>query len=79
MIEAAVIGHYCAQQIAAYPRVLDQCYALRDPCRHDIAPEELEKRIAQMVKDSYAGFNVTLPHKQAVMKLCASLSDTAGL
>jgi len=43
----------------------------------DIAPDNLEKEIARMVDEGYQGFNVTLPHKENIMKLCDVVDDTA--
>lgn len=34
-----------------------------------IAPEDLKREVARLVKEGYLGFNVTVPHKQAVMPL----------
>ena len=43
----------------------------------DIAPEDLKEGVQRLVDDGYAGFNVTIPHKQNIFKLCASVDDTA--
>lgn len=45
----------------------------------DIAPDNLPARIAQMVADGYAGFNVTIPHKEAIFKLCDEVDEKARL
>ncbi|PZO82287.1 MAG: shikimate dehydrogenase, partial [Micavibrio aeruginosavorus] len=45
--------------------------------RVEIAPEELRERIANMIADGYAGFNVTIPHKQAIFALCESVDEKA--
>lgn len=42
-----------------------------------IEPENLEQGIKALVAGGYAGFNVTLPHKIAVVPLCASLDEAA--
>lgn len=45
----------------------------------DIAPEELEERVQALVGAGIRGLNVTVPHKQAVARLCARLSPRARL
>lgn len=45
----------------------------------DIAPEELEERAQALVGAGIRGLNVTVPHKQAVARLCARLSPRARL
>ncbi|HEY9677922.1 MAG TPA: shikimate dehydrogenase [Drouetiella sp.] len=37
----------------------------------DIAPENLERDIAKMVADGYTGFNVTIPHKDAIYRMAS--------
>jgi shikimate dehydrogenase len=44
---------------------------------NDIAPENLKDGVRRLIDDGYAGFNITLPHKQDIFKLCASVDDTA--
>ena len=36
----------------------------------DVAPEELEAAVTRLGSEGYAGANVTIPHKQAVVALC---------
>jgi shikimate dehydrogenase len=36
----------------------------------EVAPEELAAAVARLVSEGYAGANVTIPHKQAVVTLC---------
>jgi shikimate dehydrogenase len=45
----------------------------------DIAPEELEDRVRALVGAGIRGLNVTVPHKQAVARLCVRLSPRARL
>jgi len=44
---------------------------------YDIAPENLESGIQELVALGLSGFNVTLPHKQKIISLCKTLSDEA--
>ncbi len=43
----------------------------------DTMPETLGERISWLRNSGFAGFNVTVPHKQSVMKLCDSLDETS--
>lgn len=79
MIKAGVIGHPIAHSkspiihgtwIHAYG--IDGEYQ-----RYDIAPENLAEGVQELITKGLAGFNVTLPHKQAIIPLCATLSDEA--
>ncbi|MCB1559034.1 MAG: shikimate dehydrogenase [Alphaproteobacteria bacterium] len=45
--------------------------------RFDIAPNRLSEGVQELVQSGIRGFNVTIPHKVAVMDLCASLSEEA--
>lgn len=42
-----------------------------------IPPARLASGIAALVEQNYAGFNVTIPHKQAVMAMCDTLDPVA--
>lgn len=43
----------------------------------DIAPNVLEAGVTTLIDEGYAGFNVTIPHKQAIINLCAEIDDVA--
>jgi len=43
----------------------------------EIAPENLEAGVQDLIDQGYAGFNVTIPHKQEIFKLCKSVDETA--
>ena len=43
----------------------------------DIAPEELESVVKQLIDKGYSGFNVTVPHKQSIIKLCDEIDGIA--
>lgn len=44
---------------------------------YDIAPDALREGVQHLIDEGLSGFNVTIPHKQAIMNLCASISDEA--
>lgn len=44
-----------------------------------VSPEDLEKRINELKDLSVAGFNVTIPHKIAVLPLLDELDETASV
>jgi shikimate dehydrogenase len=47
----------------------------------DIAPEALERRVRKLVKEGLRGFNVTVPHKEAVAAMvdtCTPRAELAG-
>jgi shikimate dehydrogenase len=77
--KAAVIGHPVdhsrspAMHTAAYRALgLDWEYTAVD-----VPPGGLAAFIADLDAAGYAGVNVTIPHKQAVLTLCGELSDEA--
>jgi shikimate dehydrogenase len=77
---AAVIGHPVAHSrspamhTAAYRALgLDWEYTAVD-----VAPEHLAAFVAGLAGAGFAGVNVTIPHKQAVVRLCDELSDEAA-
>lgn len=43
----------------------------------EIAPENLKDGVQKLIDEGYAGFNVTIPHKQEIFKLCESVDDVA--
>ncbi len=79
MIKAGVIGHPISHSksplihnywIAQHG--LEGSYEAVDiPC------ETLEEDVARLVNDGFAGFNVTIPHKEAIYELCDELGETA--
>ena len=79
MIKIGLIGHPVAQSKSAIiheywlkKHGLDGAYNLID-----VAPDDLAARIKQLQAEGYNGVNVTVPHKQAAMEACDSISDTA--
>jgi shikimate dehydrogenase len=53
------------QNAAFAARALDWAYVPLE-----VGPEELREAVAGLVAGGYAGANVTIPHKQAVVELC---------
>lgn len=43
----------------------------------DIAPDDLHDGVQGLIKDGYAGFNATIPHKEALLTLCDTLDPIA--
>lgn len=43
----------------------------------EIAPEDLTEGVQDLIACDFAGFNVTVPHKQAIFKICDYVDDTA--
>tara|TARA_B100001989_G_C24547735_1_gene472117 strand:- start:1070 stop:2485 length:1416 start_codon:yes stop_codon:yes gene_type:complete len=43
----------------------------------DIPPETLEEGVNDLIAKGYKGFNVTVPHKVAIMDLCNEIDETA--
>ncbi len=78
-MRAAVIGHPVAHSrspamhTAAYRSLgMDWEYTAID-----VAPEDLGEFVAGLAEGGFAGVNVTIPHKEAVLALCDELSDEA--
>ncbi len=79
MLKFAVIGHPVAHSLSpaihsANFRALgiDATYEA-----FDFAPEALSSGVARLVLEGYAGFNVTVPHKQAMINL-VTLDESAA-
>lgn len=43
----------------------------------DIAPENLKEGVQKLIDNGFAGFNVTVPHKQEIFKLCENVDGKA--
>ena len=43
----------------------------------DVAPDDLDKRVPELIHEGYAGFNVTIPHKNAMYKLATERTKEA--
>lgn len=75
----AVIGHPIGHSLS--PRIhntalvtlgLEPVYEARD-----IPPERLAKGVLDLVSEGFSGFNVTIPHKEAIVPLLDRLADSA--
>ena len=79
MIKAAVIGHPVAHSLS--PLIHGYWFARYaidgDYKAIDIAPDEMLARVLDLKAQGYAGFNVTVPHKQNIMAVCDTLDNTA--
>ncbi len=79
MIKAGVIGlpidHSKSPIIHTY---WIEKYALKGTYEaFKVYPEHLEKKIETFINEGYAGFNVTLPHKQSIIEYCDTLDEAA--
>ncbi len=45
----------------------------------DIAPDDLKDGVGRLIDEGYAGFNVTIPHKESIMDLCDEVDGNAEL
>ncbi len=45
----------------------------------NIAPDNLKDDIKRLIDEGYAGFNVTIPHKETIMELCDDVDGNAEL
>lgn len=45
----------------------------------DISPHALDEAIRTLVHEGYAGFNVTIPHKEEIFKRCAHVDEKAQI
>ena len=43
----------------------------------DIHPDNLQNGVGALINEGYSGFNVTIPHKIAIMALCDEIDDLA--
>ena len=76
---AAVIGHPVGHSLSPviHEFWLKEKKIAGEYRKHDVSPSELRDTVLRMRVEGYAGLNVTLPHKEAVVDLCDELSDAA--
>jgi len=81
IIKAAVIGDPISHSLS--PKIHNfflQKYNIKGNYQAlKISKENLKEEISKLVDDGFAGFNVTIPHKEEVFKLCDHKSKTAQL
>jgi len=79
MIRAGVIGHPVAHSLS--PRLHSfwlKAYGIDGEYKaYDVAPENLASFIRSLPEQGFAGVNVTIPHKEAVMALMDEVDDLA--
>ena len=78
-IKTGVIGHPVAHSLSPHIHNywIDK-YGLSGSYEAiNVMPDRLSAVVPQLIEEGYAGFNVTVPHKVAVMDLCDSIDDTA--
>lgn len=79
MKKLAVIGHPVAQSLSPLIHnhwIAEHGFAAQYEAI-DITPDNLRDQIRNMIDSGYVGFNVTIPHKLAVMDICDWLDDNA--
>jgi shikimate dehydrogenase len=80
-IKAAVIGDPISHSLS--PKIHNfflQKYGINGSYEaKKISKENLLKDVQQLVAEGFAGFNVTLPHKEEIYKICDHLSRSAKL
>ncbi len=79
MIRCGVIGHPISHSKSPliHTHWMTQHHIDGEYGAIDIAPENLTVGVQGLVDEGYAGFNVTVPHKVAIMALCDEIDDTA--
>lgn len=79
MLRAGVIGHPIAHSRS--PRIHGywlQKYGIAGEYKaYDVHPHQLRDEVMRLRDAGLSGFNVTLPHKQAVMEICTTLNAEA--
>ncbi|QQG36410.1 MAG: shikimate dehydrogenase [Micavibrio aeruginosavorus] len=79
MIRAGVVGHPVSHSLS--PHIHGYWFARYGLSgvynAIDVASADLKPAVDDLLGQGYAGFNVTVPHKQAALALCQKLDDTA--
>jgi len=78
-IKAGVIGHHIkhSKSPLIHNHWIEKYVLSGEYSAIDIAPERLKEGVQELIDQGFAGFNVTIPHKQEIFKLCADVDDTA--
>lgn len=81
MIKAAVIGDPISHSLS--PKIHNfflQKYNINGSYQAiKVTKEDLQKEVVRLVNEGFAGFNVTIPHKEEIYKLCHHKSKSAEL
>ena len=81
MIKAAVIGDPIAHSLS--PKIhnffLKELGIDGDYQAIRVEKSELRKAVQDLVNQGFAGFNVTIPHKEKIFEICDELDETAKL
>ena len=79
MIKAGVIGHPIkhSKSPLIHGHWIEQHNLQGTYEAIDIAPENLKDDVQQLIDQGYAGFNVTIPHKETIMELCDEIVGNA--
>ena len=79
MIKTAVIGHPISHSKSPliHNHWIKQNGLEGEYTAIDIAPENLKDGIEDLGDQGFAGFNVTVPHKEAIYDLCDDLGESA--
>lgn len=81
IVKAGVIGHPVSHSKSpvVHEYWIDKYNLSGTYEKIDITEEELSVGIQKLIDDGYAGFNVTVPHKQNIIPLCDEIDETAKL
>ncbi len=81
MIKAAVIGDPIAHSLS--PKIhnffLKELGIEGDYQAICVKKDELQQAVKDLINQGFAGFNVTIPHKEKIFEMCDELDETAKL
>jgi len=79
MIKAAVIGHPInhSKSPIIHNYWIEQNDLNGSYEAIDIAPENLKDGVQKLINEGYAGFNITIPHKEKILELCDEVDANA--
>ena len=79
MIKTGLIGHPVAhsQSPHIHGHWIKKYQLNADYIVHDVPLDKIESQIQFLVDHGYAGFNITVPHKQKIMDFCDDIDDLA--
>src|SRR5690606_9500158 len=78
-VKAGVIGHPVAHSLS--PKLhgywLEQLGIAGEYKALEVKPEALAETVKRLAGEGYAGFNLTIPHKEAILPLLDEVDDLA--